>query len=81
MVFDFFEGRKKVIVAMIHVGALPGTPLYDADGGMQALIDGARSDFRTDQIFLRPRDARHSRSLWAQVRSRQLGQTWPRHDT
>lgn len=44
MVFDFFEGRKKVIVAMIHVGALPGTPLYDADGGMQALIDGARSD-------------------------------------
>lgn len=44
MVFDFFGERRKVIVAMIHVGALPGTPLYDADGGMQALIDGARSD-------------------------------------
>lgn len=44
MVFDFFGSRSKVVIAMVHVGALPGTPLYDADGGMQALIDGARSD-------------------------------------
>jgi membrane complex biogenesis BtpA family protein len=44
MIFDFFGDQKKVIVGMIHVGALPGTPLYDADGGMAALIDGARSD-------------------------------------
>ncbi|RUT31418.1 BtpA/SgcQ family protein [Arsenicitalea aurantiaca] len=44
MVFDFLAPRKKVVIAMIHVRALPGTPLYDADGGMEALIDGARSD-------------------------------------
>ena len=44
MPFDFFGSRTKVVIAMVHVGALPGTPLYDAKGGMQALIDGARSD-------------------------------------
>jgi membrane complex biogenesis BtpA family protein len=44
MVFDFFGDRKKVVIAMVHVGALPGTPLHDADGGMAALIDGARAD-------------------------------------
>lgn len=44
MVFDFFGAKKKVVVAMIHVGALPGTPLYKAEGGMEALIDNARAD-------------------------------------
>ncbi len=44
MVFDFFGARRKVIVGMVHIGALPGTPLYDADGGVQKLIDNAASD-------------------------------------
>jgi membrane complex biogenesis BtpA family protein len=44
MVFDFFGARKKVVVSMIHLGALPGTPLYDADGGMAKLIEGAARD-------------------------------------
>ncbi|MDE1948295.1 MAG: BtpA/SgcQ family protein [Burkholderiales bacterium] len=44
MVFDFFGSKKKVIVGMVHIGALPGTPLYDADGGMAKLIDGAQAD-------------------------------------
>lgn len=44
MVFDFTGDRKKVVIAMIHVGALPGTPLHDADGGMARLIDDARTD-------------------------------------
>ncbi|MET3924202.1 BtpA/SgcQ family protein [Devosia sp. 2618] len=44
MVFDFFGAKKKVVVAMVHIGALPGTPLYNAKGGMQALIDGANAD-------------------------------------
>lgn len=44
MIFDFLGSRRKVVIAMVHVGALPGTPLYDADGGMAALIDGARAD-------------------------------------
>src|SRR5579871_5837883 len=44
MVFDFFGSRKKVVIAMAHIGALPGTPLYDAKGGMSKLIDGVAKD-------------------------------------
>ncbi|MSU90840.1 BtpA/SgcQ family protein [Rhodobacteraceae bacterium 2CG4] len=44
MVFDIFGSRSKVVIAMVHVGALPGTSLYDADGGMAALIEGALAD-------------------------------------
>ena len=29
---------------MAHIGALPGSPLYDADGGMDKLIDGVMAD-------------------------------------
>ena len=34
MPFDFFGARKKAVIGMAHIGALPGTPLYDAKGGM-----------------------------------------------
>ena len=34
MIFDFFGPRPKAIIGMAHIGALPGTPRYDADGGM-----------------------------------------------
>jgi len=44
MVFDFFGNRKKVVVAMAHIGALPGAPLYDADGGMDRLIADVVTD-------------------------------------
>jgi membrane complex biogenesis BtpA family protein len=44
MVFDFFGNRRKVVIAMAHLGALPGTPLYDAAGGMNKLIDGVARD-------------------------------------
>lgn len=44
MIFDFFGDRKKAVVAMAHIGALPGTPLHDADGGMQKLIDDVARD-------------------------------------
>lgn len=44
MVFDFFGQRRKVVIAMAHIGALPGTPLYDANGGMAKLIDGVAKD-------------------------------------
>ncbi|QCI67108.1 BtpA/SgcQ family protein [Phreatobacter stygius] len=44
MVFECFGSKKKVVVAMAHIGALPGTPLYDADGGMARLIDGVLAD-------------------------------------
>jgi uncharacterized protein len=44
MVFDFFGARQKVVIAMAHIGALPGTPLYDADGGVTKLVDGVVAD-------------------------------------
>ncbi|MDQ0467032.1 BtpA/SgcQ family protein [Labrys wisconsinensis] len=44
MVFDFFGAKKKAVIAMIHIGALPGTPLYDADGGIAKLIADAAKD-------------------------------------
>jgi uncharacterized protein len=44
MPFDFFGDKKKVVISMVHIGALPGTPLYDSDGGLAKLIDGAARD-------------------------------------
>jgi hypothetical protein len=44
MVFDFFGAKKKVIIAMAHLGALPGTPLYDAKGGVPKIIDAVLKD-------------------------------------
>jgi membrane complex biogenesis BtpA family protein len=44
MPFDFFGARKKAVIGMAHIGALPGTPLYDAKGGMNRLVDGVLAD-------------------------------------
>jgi uncharacterized protein len=44
MVFDFLGGKTKVVIAMAHIGALPGAPLYNADGGVAKLIDGVIKD-------------------------------------
>lgn len=41
MIFDFLGNKKKVVIAMCHIGALPGAPLFDADGGMDKLVDTA----------------------------------------
>lgn len=37
-------GTVKPVIAMVHLGALPGAPLHDVQGGMEAIIDGARKD-------------------------------------
>lgn len=37
-------GNGKPVVAMVHLGALPGTPLHDAAGGVEAIIEAARRD-------------------------------------
>jgi len=37
-------GDKKPVIAMVHLGALPGTPLHDAAAGLAGLVDGARRD-------------------------------------
>ena len=44
MIFDFLGNRNKAVISMCHIGALPGAPLYDSDGGMDKLIEGAISD-------------------------------------
>ena len=44
MPFDFFGAKKKPVIAMAHIGALPGAPLYDAKGGVGKLIDDVLKD-------------------------------------
>jgi uncharacterized protein len=44
MPFEFFGSRRKAVIAMALVGALPGTPLYNATGGMDRLIEGVAAD-------------------------------------
>lgn len=49
MVFDCFGSKKKVVIAMAHIGALPGSPLYDAAGGLAKLIEGVLADIEALQ--------------------------------
>lgn len=35
---------EKPVIAMVHLGALPGTPLYDEAGGMERIVEAARAD-------------------------------------
>ena len=49
MVFDFLGSRRKAVIAMAHIGALPGAPLFDAQGGMDRLIEGVARDIENLQ--------------------------------
>lgn len=44
-----FLGLTKPIVAMVHFPPLPGSPLYDARGGMAAIVDHAARDIEALQ--------------------------------
>jgi membrane complex biogenesis BtpA family protein len=44
MPFDFLGARRNAVIAMAHIGALPGTPLYDSERGMAHLIEGVLAD-------------------------------------
>jgi membrane complex biogenesis BtpA family protein len=44
-----FLGLNKPIIAMVHFPPLPGSPLYDPAGGMQAIIDHAGGDIEALQ--------------------------------
>lgn len=44
MIFDFFGDKSKAVVSMAHIGALPGSPLYNADRGVDGLIEAVASD-------------------------------------
>jgi len=37
-------GVGKPVIGMVHMGALPGTPLYDGESGLEGLVAGARAD-------------------------------------
>jgi len=42
--FQAVFGSGKPVIGMVHLGALPGAPLYDAAAGLAGLLDGARRD-------------------------------------
>ncbi len=42
--FQRVFGTGKPVIAMVHLGASPGTPLYDGEGGVAAILDAARAD-------------------------------------
>jgi len=37
-------GETKPVIGMVHLGALPGAPLHDADAGLDGLVAGAKAD-------------------------------------
>jgi uncharacterized protein len=47
--FSKVFGSAKPVIAMVHFGALPGSPLYDAAGGIDALYEGCRKDLKALQ--------------------------------
>ena len=42
-------GDTKPVIGMVHFGALPGSPLYDAASGLAGLFAAARADLRALQ--------------------------------
>jgi membrane complex biogenesis BtpA family protein len=44
MVLDFLGETTKIVIAMVHIGPLPGAPLFDAKVGLEKLIEGAVAD-------------------------------------
>lgn len=42
--FNSLFGTIKPVIAMVHLNALPGTPLYDGDAGVDGILEAARRD-------------------------------------
>ena len=42
--FKSVFGDTKPVIAMVHLGALPGAPLFDAEAGIDGIVAGARRD-------------------------------------
>ncbi len=42
--FERVFGQHKPVIAMVHLAAMPGTPLHDAAGGVEAILRGAVAD-------------------------------------
>ena len=47
--FTRIFGDSKPAIAMVHLGATPGAPLYDANAGLDGLVDAARRDLQALQ--------------------------------
>lgn len=47
--FQRVFGAGKPVIAMVHLGALPGAPLYDAEAGIDGLVAGAAADLKALQ--------------------------------
>jgi len=47
--FKIVFGGGKPVIAMVHLGALPGSPLHDQEGGVEAIVEGARRDLNALQ--------------------------------
>jgi len=42
-------GRVKPVIAMIHLGASPGAPLFDSRAGIEGIVESARKDLKALQ--------------------------------
>jgi uncharacterized protein len=42
--FQQVFGGGKPVIAMVHLGAMPGTPLHDGAGGVAAILAAAEAD-------------------------------------
>jgi membrane complex biogenesis BtpA family protein len=42
-------GQRKPVIGMVHLGALPGSPLYDPQGGLAGLVENAAKDLNALQ--------------------------------
>ena len=47
--FRTLFGDTKPVIAMVHLPPLPGAPLYDPVGGIEAIVEAARRDLRALQ--------------------------------
>lgn len=47
--FQNVFGTGKPVIAMVHLGALPGAPLYDPEAGIDGLVAGALADLNALQ--------------------------------
>ena len=47
--FEAVFGTARPVIAMVHLGALPGTPLHDEEAGLPGLLAAARADLHALQ--------------------------------
>ena len=47
--FNQVFATKKPVIAMVHLGALPGSPLHNDEAGLDGLIEAARLDIHALQ--------------------------------